>query len=247
MVFYTYTDIGNAEVNEDSYGYAVYDDDAYCFAVADGLGGHGGGEIASKIAIDTVCQLFSVEGYHDDFFEKAFGQAQAAIIAEQEKRHAPSKLKTTLVMLVIHDNTAHYAHIGDSRFYDFKNKKYKFRTLDHSVPQMLVLSKEIKEKEIRNHPDRNRLMRVLGIKGEAPRYEVGKAIRLKSDHAFLLCTDGFWELVEEKDMERLLKEAADPTEWIRNMNQIIRQNGEGREMDNYTGLAVFVKGKGLFQ
>ena len=71
-------------------------------------------------------------------------------------------MKTTVVVLHIKNKNARWAHVGDSRLYFFKNKKLIERTLDHSVPQNLVVCKEIKEKDIRYHADRNRLLRVLG-------------------------------------------------------------------------------------
>jgi len=76
------------------------------------------------------------------------------------------------------------------------------RTLDHSVPQLLVKSGRIKEKEIRKHPDRNRLLKVMGVVWASPEYEKSRVITLNGKEAFLLCSDGFWELIEEKKMAR---------------------------------------------
>lgn len=236
--FQTYTNSGSREINEDRYGVAIHEN-GMCFVVADGLGGHGNGEVAAQLAIDAVCVEFVENGYSEEFFENAFKKAQFEILQEQQRQLAPSKMKTTVVNLVISDNKAYWAHVGDSRLYVFQNHRLKLRTLDHSVPQMLVLSKSIKEKEIRNHPDRNRLMRVMGVKGEEPRFDVGDPFKLTKNQVFLLCTDGFWELIEETEMERLLKESQTPKEWIDKMSGIVRKNGEGKEMDNYTAIAVF--------
>ncbi|MBQ8189094.1 MAG: protein phosphatase 2C domain-containing protein [Lachnospiraceae bacterium] len=78
-----------------------------CFALADGLGGHGGGEIASRCAVDAVCMLFGEKGFSENFFEEAFRDAQKSILQMQEELHAPSRLKTTLVILVIHDGKSY--------------------------------------------------------------------------------------------------------------------------------------------
>lgn len=220
--------------------------ESFCFVVADGLGGHGGGEIASRLAVDAVCSTFVAHGWTDRFFEAAFSKAQKEILAEQERQHAPSRMKTTLVVLVLHEGTAHWAHAGDSRLYYFKNGRIKKRTLDHSVPQMLALSGEIQEKEIRHHPDRNRLMRVLGIRGESPRFEAAAPIKLSGTQHFLLCTDGYWELAEETDMERLLAESDGVADWIQKMNEVVLKNGKNTDMDNFTCLAVSSRQKGLF-
>lgn len=158
----TFTNKGTREINEDRCGVAMHED-SYCFTVADGLGGHGNGEIAAQAAVDAICTMFVDEGYSDSFFKKAFSAAQDAIVQQQERLQAPSRMKTTLVVLVIHKGKAVWAHVGDSRLYEFKQGKMKGRTIDHSVPQMLAISGEIEEKDIRHHLDRNRLMRVMGI------------------------------------------------------------------------------------
>lgn len=246
MTQYTvFTNEGSREINEDRYGVAL-SGNSHCFVVADGLGGHGNGEVAAQVAVDAVCMTFVDEGFTDSFFDHAFSAAQEAILQRQEEMQAPSRMKTTLVILVIHDGKAIWAHVGDTRLYCFKHHKLKNRTIDHSVPQMLALAGEIKEKDIRHHPDRNRLMRVMGIRGEVPRFEISAPVKLAGDYAFLLCTDGFWELIEEEDMERTLKSSSAPVAWINAMSEKVRTNGAGSEMDNFTAIAVYAKEKGLF-
>ena len=239
MEFTTYSNQGSREYNEDSVGVAQCGNDM-CFVLADGLGGHGGGEIASKTAVNMVCEYFTLNGFKEDFFATVFNLVQNAIFEEQYKAQSASKMKTTLVILVIVDGKAHYAHVGDSRLYIFKGRKMKSRTLDHSVPQMLALSKEIKESEIRHHPDRNRLMRVMGVQGETPRCDIAKPLKVKKGMAFLLCSDGYWELIEEKEMEKTLTLASTPEEWVGNMNTIICATGEGLDMDNYSAIALWL-------
>ena len=240
MLFYTYTSIGGRCVNEDSCGVASHEKDV-CFVVADGLGGHGGGDVASRCAVDTVCELFLKEGYTDTFFKKAFDSAQKNILEKQKQLGAWNRMKSTLVIVEMDSKFIRFAHIGDSRFYHFKNGKFKARSLDHSVPQLLALSREISDAEIRNHPDRNKLMRVMGAADEYPEFDEGKKIRLVGNNAFLLCTDGFWELIEESDMEKCLQESNTAEEWVQRMCAYIRKNGEGREMDNYTCIAIICK------
>lgn len=242
----TYTNKGSREVNEDSCGVATYQD-SYCFVVADGLGGHGGGDVASNCAVGAVCELFSNTGYTETFFKDAIDASQRRIFTAQQNAHAVSRMKTTLVILVVTPKKAYWAHIGDSRLYYWKGAKLKERTIDHSVPQMLALSGEIKEKEIRHHPDRNRLLRVLGVKGEHPRFDCGKPMRNSGTQNYLLCTDGYWELVDEADMTNSMNSGETIEEWIIKMNGTIRCNGEHMDMDNYTAIAVRVKTKGLLR
>lgn len=117
----------------------------------------------------------------------------------------------------------------------------KLRTKDHSVPQMLVNSGAIKEKDIRHHEDRSRLLRVMGTEWNTPKYQIMDEFDISAKSSFLLCTDGFWELIEEKEMGMCLKKSRSPKEWLSSMEQIIRQNGKGTNMDNYTAIAVFVR------
>lgn len=106
---------------------------------------------------------------------------------------------------------------------------------------MLVNQGEIRERDIRFHEDRNRLTRVLGMEWDAPRYTASEEMLLAPPATFLLCSDGFWELIDEKEMSRQLKKSATPGEWLQRMEEIVLQNGQGKRMDNYSAIAVFVR------
>ena len=142
--------------------------------------------------------------------------------------------------LVIEGEKIRWGHIGDSRIYYFRKNRYKKRTLDHSVPQMLVLAREIKEKDIRNHPDRNKLLRVMGIEWGYSKYEISQEEKKREGLAFLLCSDGFWELIDEKQMVLTLKSSNDAEEWINKMAEIVKASGEGKNMDNYSAITLML-------
>lgn len=237
MDYSYFTDFGDRKINEDRVG-AAFHDEACCFVVADGLGGHGGGETAAQTAVDTVCVQFVENGFHDHFFERAFSAAQEAILQKQERIGAHSQMKTTLVVLVIDRDKAYWAHVGDSRLYFFRGGKLRTRTLDHSVPQMLALSGDISEAYIRHHPDRSRLLRVMGVRGESPRYEAAGPVLLSGNMDFLMCTDGFWELICEDKMAAALKQTRTCEEWLEHMHAIVEENGAECDRDNCTALAV---------
>ena len=232
------TNVGSRSVNEDSARAQIVGDKA-CFVVCDGLGGHGMGDIASSLVADVFMQNFNETIDAGTFLEDVFPVAQDALIEEQKRRGAQKKMKTTAVVLVSDEKYAYIGHVGYSRGYYFRRGRYKSRTKDHSIPQMLVLSREIKESEIRNHPDRNIVLRVMGVEWEDPQYELEKPIPLINKQAFLLCSDGFWELIEEKQMCQLLKKAKNVQEWLDGMKNIVINNGVGREMDNFTAVAVW--------
>ncbi len=240
MITYTvFTDRGGREVNEDSA--RVFEKDGKkCLVLCDGLGGHGKGEVASALVVEAVGQIFnSAQKIDEDFLRSAFQLSQEALIDEQIRQDAKTDMKTTAVAMYIDGNKVQWGHVGDSRLYAFAKNKVKLRTLDHSVPQMLVFAREIKEKQIRNHPDRNRLLRVMGIEWEKPMYELAEQTQIEKYQAFLLCSDGFWELIDEKQMCKLLKNSSTVEEWMQAMVEVIKQNGIGKNMDNYTAIALW--------
>lgn len=239
LTYAVYSDIGSREINEDSVG-VCQNGDKYCFVLCDGLGGHGMGDIASSLAVDVFKSRFSEVTDAADFLGQTFCAAQDIITAEQKARNAGRKMKTTGVAVVTDGSDAYIGYVGDSRGYVFRRNKVRTRTLDHSIPQMLALSGEIKESEIRHHPDRNILLRVIGIDWEEPMYALLPRIPLSKCQAFLLCSDGFWELIEEKTMCELLKKAGSVEEWLDSMVRVVRENGAGTDMDNNSAVAVWL-------
>lgn len=236
----TLTNQGGRTENEDSIG-VFSNGDMQLFVLCDGLGGHGMGADASKLVVDVFGKQFEHCDDPVNFLGEAFTAAQDALMAEQTARHAKLKMKTTCVSLLIDKEKVRLGHVGDSRLYIFKGGRYKWRTLDHSIPQMLVLSRDIKEKEIRNHPQRSYVTRVMGIEWDNPMYELEEPMVLKPKTAYMLCSDGLWELIEEKEMSALLKKSSSPDEWLKNMEEYILKAGKDLDMDNYSAIAVWVE------
>ena len=230
---------GGRERNEDSI--AVFRrDDSCCFVLCDGLGGHGKGDVASAAACDAFGKVFdqTYEFYPRAFFEEAIEKANQSILQKQREEGFITGMKTTLVSLLICKDYCTWCHIGDSRLYLFQNGSVSCRTMDHSVPQMLANAGTIKEKEIRFHPDRNRLLRALGSDETPLRYEVSAPVKLDACQAFLICSDGFWEYIDEKTMGKLLHKSADAEEWLKKMQAVVLENGAGKNMDNYSAITV---------
>ncbi|MCD8005855.1 MAG: protein phosphatase 2C domain-containing protein [Oscillospiraceae bacterium] len=240
MTYSVFTDKGNRNVNEDSVG-AFVKDDAGCFILCDGLGGHGMGDAASSLVVDVFKNRFNDVGAKSGFIGETFGIAQDMLLMEQKRIGAEKKMKTTGVSVVTDGKNVYVGHIGDSRAYIFSKNKVKCRTLDHSIPQMLVLSGEIKESEIRNHPDRSALLRVIGVEWDEPMYEIMRPVSKRKCQAMLLCSDGFWELIDEEKMCELLRRSENVDEWLKMMVDIVKENGIGRDMDNYSAIAVWMQ------
>ena len=106
---------------------------------------------------------------------------------------------------------------------------------------MLVRIGEIEDKDIRNHPDRSHLLRVMGIEWERPKYDISDMIEPEPGQAFLLASDGFWELIDEDEMVRCFKKADNVHTWMNQMEKIVIQNGQGKDMDNYSAIGVWIR------
>ena len=230
---------GSRPVNEDSTGMHQVEE-KYGFFLADGLGGHGKGDVASQTAIEQAILQFEQGSCSEETLKNIFEAGQAGVLEQQRIAGNSQGMKTTMTALLIDAQTIRWGHIGDSRIYYFQNNKLIGRTMDHSVPQMLVAAGEIKEKEIRHHPDRNRLLRVMGVDEETLRYQLAEPIARKGRQAFLLCSDGFWELIDEKEMTTLLKKSKTVEQWLDEMEVLVRRHGYGTNMDNYSAVAVWV-------
>ena len=240
--FSIFSDKGGREINEDTVKVSEKGE-RKCFVLCDGLGGHGMGDVASQLVARIIIEEFEKSTDNEGLLETLFSKAQDALMTEQVSLHSERKMKTTAVVLLTDQDFARIGYIGDSRLYIFSKNRVKTRTIDHSVAQMMALSRRIKESEIRNHPDRNIVLRVMGIEWEKPMYELLAPVKLKKCQAFLLCSDGFWECVLEENMERLLKETDDAGEWVRRMVDIARSEELKKcdEMDNFSVIGIINK------
>lgn len=242
--FAVLSDRGERPVNEDCVGTASLEN-KHIFVLADGLGGHSNGEIASRLVTEKIIEFLTDENAEKEtFLEDAFLHAQKKLLEEQKKHGASYEMKTTAVVLFIDGGQVSFGHIGDSRLYLIRKGKIVSRTLDHSVPQMLAISGEIREKDIRHHEDRNRLLRAMGNdwNPERPEYRIDeKNLSIDKNNCFLLCSDGFWEWITEKQMQRVLKKNLSAENQLRKMTDIVLKNGKGKKMDNYSAILVKIK------
>ena len=234
------SEIGGREKNEDTVCIRQKENNL-CVFVGDGLGGYDGGKIASLAAAETVMKHWGSHG----LLTEVQMQAAAAAAEESVKRqqeNCKGDMKTTMVTLCMDGTQARWMHVGDSRLYYFRNGRLEKQTLDHSVSQIAVLMGEIPQEGIRFHADRNRVLRALGSGNAKP--DISPLMELEEDTAFLLCTDGFWEYVYEREMEEALKEAREPADWLEKMRGILEKRiSEGN--DNFSAAAVFCKAENV--
>lgn len=237
------SDIGEKENNEDAVKVFVNQPlSTYGFVLADGLGGHGNGDVASNLVVDCVgAAIENTDDFGGIFIDQCFDTAQDILMEEKEIKGL-SSIKTTLALLLITDNTAQWGHIGDSRIYHFRGGRVLSRTLDHSLPQMLVDSGQIKESEIRRHPDRNILLQAMGAEWTTQGYEIDQRSKtvLKGD-SFLVCSDGFWDWIDEKYILKILKKELSAYDALQEMTTEVKAVGTGKGMDNFSAILINIK------
>ena len=220
------TDIGRVrEVNEDAY---LVEDPLY--AVADGMGGHRGGDVASSLALGTVEELFRErEGSLAD-------QVREANRAVHERSVADTKVSgmgTTLTAVMIEDGNARFAHVGDSRAYLLRAGDLRQVTSDHTLVARMVKAGEISPEEAAVHPHRNVITRSLGTE---PTVVVDEdTVPLLDEDRLLMCSDGLTSMVQEDQIQAILEAEPDPQ---RAADRLVKAANRAGGIDNITVLVL---------
>ena len=229
---------GGRDYNEDSYG---ADEARGIYVLADGLGGHGGGSEASQIAVKSMTKTLSDKDFNAESLQDAILRTNELILSQQKRETLLANMRTTLVVLWIREDKAIWGHIGDSRLYLIFKGELITQTKDHSVPQALVQAGEIELDDIRYHEDRSRLRQALGQES-TPNPSIQNVVQLLPGFVFLMVTDGFWEYIWEDEMIVDWCKSKNPEKWLNFMEDRLVRKVE-KNHDNYTAIAVFVKGK----
>ncbi|CCE23801.1 PP2C family protein-serine/threonine phosphatase [Methylotuvimicrobium alcaliphilum] len=233
------SETGGRAINQDAVAHESVDD-GEAWLLADGLGGHGGGEVAAETAVTTIREAYRQSSQStQENITALFTAAQHGLRRQQQNDPDLAGMRTTLVLLLRQADRVLWAHLGDSRLYFFRDGGIHFQTKDHSVPQMLVATGDIDAKQIRHHPDRNRLLSCLG-EPNLPKPTIAKTEqKLQAGDAFLLCSDGFWEYIEEHEMLADLAQTDTPQDWLNALRQRLLSRASG-EHDNYSAIAIRV-------
>ncbi|HSR04761.1 MAG TPA: Stp1/IreP family PP2C-type Ser/Thr phosphatase [Proteiniclasticum sp.] len=230
------SDIGNIrELNEDTYG--VLESKYFnLFIICDGMGGHNAGEVASKMAKDTI--LASMENdlkeeSHIESLVSAIKEANRIIFERSSSEKTMSGMGTTVTTAVSYDGKLDVAHVGDSSLYIIRDSEIMKITKDHSYVQELVDSGKIKQNDAKHHPNKNIITRAVGTNAEVAVDTF--RVETKKDDIFVLCTDGLTDYLSDEEILNEVTSHENKRDSIITMADIAKDRG-GK--DNIT-LVIF--------
>lgn len=226
------------KVNQDSFDrFDDPDRGEILLVVADGMGGHRGGETASRMAVGTLGKLCRErEGDAESRLRAAIERANFEIHKLAGKDHTLKGMGTTIVALLLRrDGPALVAHVGDSRLYRLRDKVLTPLTEDHSIVTLLLRNGSITPEEAHDHPKRNQIMRAVGVHDDV---EIDVApVKPRAGDAYLLCSDGISAMLRDPDIETIVNRAPDPHTAVAWLIDAANQAGG---MDNITTLIALV-------
>lgn len=205
------TDVGRVRSNnEDSNGHAWLRDGSLFVMVADGMGGHEAGEVASSLAVQVVEDVVGRDPVADprERLYNALLEANESIL-DEGRRGGKGGMGTTSVCAIIRGREVHVALVGDSRLYQFRRGHLVWRTVDHTRVQMLIDHGEITEEEARVHPEAGMLTRALGHQRMADGRPlvpdvIGEPLAIEDGDGLVLSSDGLHDLIEDWEIGRLV-------------------------------------------
>lgn len=198
------TDVGKVRANNQDA--PIVSEKLRLYGVADGMGGHKGGEVASTSARDDLLRELEGKTPSVAALSGAIEEVNRQIYHQQEHDDALTGMGTTLSALWMSDNFVYIGHVGDSRVYLLRDGEFKQMTLDHSLVEQLVREGVLTEEEAQNHPMRNIITRAIGT-DESVEVDVVVEERRKGD-LWLACSDGLHGLVDDRQMRDALRQYA---------------------------------------
>jgi PPM family protein phosphatase len=205
--------------------------------VADGMGGHKAGEVASQTAVDTIAEVYQrAKGTPGEALDEAFQEANRAILRQATENQEMSGMGTTCTALAIVGHEAWAAHVGDSRLYLVRGESIYQLSEDHTAIQEMVRQGLLSAEEAEHHEDRNVLLRAMGTKPELTIMCWPEPMDVRQGDAFLLCSDGLHDLVTDAEMLTVMR-GATPEHACRKLILMAKERGG---YDNITVAAVAI-------
>jgi len=236
------SEAGKRESNQDAVGFCA-NEQIGCFILADGAGGHAGGEKASQAVVGEVLHAFQAAPAVRCMEAVWLIAVARSALAKARKRHPIcAQMDTTMAALLLNTEAAcaTWCQLGDSRIYLFRQGRARKLSHDHSVLQAMIDAGLI-QSNCRGHKNRNTLYAAVGSPDTPPSAVCDAPLAIMQGDAFLLCSDGFWDALPEALMEEALAQAQTPEAWLKCMQaHIKRLQRDAEDMDNFSALAVWV-------
>jgi PPM family protein phosphatase len=238
------TDVGRKRSHNEDDLFLVPEENL--FLVADGMGGHASGEVASEMAVKTIAEFFEQtsaddeitwpykmekgKGYEENRMSASIKLANLRIFETAAQNSGQRGMGTTIVVLLIADDVAFFGHVGDSRIYRLRGETLEQVTEDHSLLNDYIKMKDLTEEEIENFPHKNVIVRALGMK-ETVQVDVGSE-RPQPGDTYMLCSDGLNGMINDQTIEEIMVEHVDDLELC--CDKLIEAANENGGNDNVT-------------
>ena len=230
MQFYSLTDRGRLREKNQDYCMAKKIGDFTVLVLADGMGGHKGGEVASLKAIETIVNCLDetflkhiIPGQIPSLISDIVNKANSTVYNLSLKDPSLKGMGTTLELCVIAENTSYIAHIGDSRIYHITKENITKKTKDHSLVEYMIDTGDITREEAANHPQKNVITRALGIDADT-KADISYFRVFKGD-TILLCSDGLTNMLTEEQIFCVISSAQSPKDCAHTLVRLANDAG----------------------
>ena len=227
------SEAGTKAENNDYFGYVLLDNYAI-WAVADGFDEEEGAKVAARIAVESVIEYFILRPrFNYDVIKEMMDYANLKVKEKQEETQKYSLMHTSLLIVISNYNSILYGNIGNTRFYHIRGGYIISQSRDDTIAQLLVDEEALNISDMRFHRQRNDLLQAIGDFGKIKPNIIKKPVELMEKDVFCLTTVGFWENIDEHDMENDLSRFEDKKQWLNSLEKRILASLRDN-IENYT-------------
>ena len=227
------SEAGTKAENNDYFGYVLLDNYAI-WAVADGFDEEEGAKVAARIAVESAIEYFMLRPrFNYDVIKEMMDYANLKVKEKQEETQKYSLMHTSLLIVISNYNSILYGNIGNTRFYHIRDGYIISQSRDDTIAQLLVDEEALNISDMRFHRQRNDLLQAIGDFGKIKPNIIKKPVELMEKDVFCLTTVGFWENIDEHDMENDLSRFEDKKQWLNSLEKRILASLRNN-IENYT-------------
>ena len=227
------SEAGTKAENNDYFGYILLDNYAI-WAVADGFDEEEGAKVAARIAVESAIEYFMLRPrFNYDVIKEMMDYANLKVKEKQEETQKYSLMHTSLLIVISNYNSILYGTIGNTRFYHIRGGYIISQSRDDTIAQLLVDEEALNISDMRFHRQRNDLLQAIGDFGKIKPNIIKKPVELMEKDVFCLTTVGFWENIDEHDMENDLSRFEDKKQWLNSLEKRILASLRDN-IENYT-------------